>query len=170
MKLEIETGAGALAPTQQQMVAQFEKHVVAELGGDPDTTMATQHTDDFADRLAQDLYGRFLNRHPDPDGHKYVAQSLREGRKSVLQHVLEIVGSEEFRTKFVRNRSREQVVQHLHMMLLGQKVTDPYRLARQAAEFTLLDLVPYAERLTGSQDYRRLYGEDRLPGLEQATA
>jgi hypothetical protein len=129
--------------------------------------MATQHTDHRADRLAQDLYCRFLNRRPDPDGHRYVVESLREGRKSVRQHVLEIVGSEEFQTKFVRNRPRENVVQHLHMVLLGQKVTDPYRLARQAADFTLLDLVPYAERLMHSPDYRRLYGEDAMPGLDR---
>jgi hypothetical protein len=126
--------------------------------------MAKQHTDDRADRLAHDLYGRFLNRRPDPDGYRYVAQSLREGRKSVRQHVLEIVGSEEFQIKFVRNKPRENVVQHLHMVLLGQRVTDPYRLARQTADFALLDLGPYAERLTHSSDYRRLYGEDGLPG------
>jgi hypothetical protein len=126
--------------------------------------MATQHTNDRADRLAKDLYSQFLNRRPDPDGYRYVAQSLREGRKSVRQHVLEIVGSEEFHTKFVRNRPRENVVQHLHLVLLGQRVTDPYRLARQTADFTLLDLVPYAERLMHSPDYRRLYGEDELPG------
>lgn len=129
--------------------------------------MATQHTDDRAECLARGLYSRFLNRRPDPDGHRYVAQSLREGRKSVRQHVLEIVGSEEFQTKFVRNRPRENVVQHLHMVLLGQRVTDPYRLARQTADFTLLDLVPYAERLMHSPDYRRLYGEDALPGIER---
>jgi hypothetical protein len=129
--------------------------------------MAVQHTDDRAHRLAQDLYCRFLHRRPDPEGRRYVVESLREGRKSVRQHVLEIVGSEEFQTKFVRNRPRENVVQHLHMVLLGQKVTDPYRLARQTADFALLDLVPYAERLTGSPDYRRLYGEDELPGTQQ---
>ena len=84
--------------------------------------------------------------------------------KSVRQHVLEIVASEEFQTKFVRNQPRQNVVQHLHFVLLGQKVTDPYRLARHTADFTLMDLVPYAERLTGSSDYRRLYGEDALPG------
>ncbi len=127
--------------------------------------MATQHTDDRADRLACDLYSRFLNRRPDPDGYRYVLDSLRQGRKSVRQHVLEIVGSEEFRTKFVRNRPRENVVQHLHMVLLGRKVTDPYKLARQAADFTLLDLVSYAERLVHSADYQRLYGEDHLPGM-----
>jgi hypothetical protein len=126
--------------------------------------MAKQHTDGRADLLARDLYSRFLNRRPDPDGHRYVAESLREGRKSVRQHVLEIVASEEFHTKFVRNRSRENVVQHLHQVLLGQKVTDPYRLARQAVDFTLLDLPSYVERLTHSSDYRRLYGEDSLPG------
>jgi hypothetical protein len=82
----------------------------------------------------------------------------------VRQHVLEIVGSEEFQTKFVRNRPRENVVQHLHMVLLGHKVTDPYRLARQTSDFALLDLVPYAEGLMYSADYRRLYGEDGLPG------
>jgi hypothetical protein len=125
-----------------------------------------QHTDDQADRLACDLYGRFLNRRPDPEGYHYVLRSLREGRKSVRQHVLEIVGSEEFRTKFVHNRTRETVVQHLHMILLGQKVTDPYRLARQAADYTLLDLVPYAERLMESPAYQRLYGEHRMPGAE----
>ncbi|HEX4160720.1 MAG TPA: phycobilisome rod-core linker polypeptide [Rhizomicrobium sp.] len=130
--------------------------------------MATQHTDDRAESLAHDLYSRFLNRNPDADGHKYVAESLREGRKSVRQHVLEIVGSEEFRKKFVRNRSRENVVQHLHMVLLGKRVTDPYRLARQAADFTILDLVPYAERLTRSDDYKRRYGEDELPGVREA--
>jgi hypothetical protein len=129
--------------------------------------MAKQHTDDRADSIARDLYGRFLNRRPDPDGYKYVAQSLREGRKSVRQHVLEIVASEEFQTKFVRNQPRQNVVQHLHFVLLGQKVTDPYRLARHTADFTLMDLVPYAERLTGSSDYRRLYGEDALPGTQQ---
>jgi hypothetical protein len=132
--------------------------------------MATQHTDDRADRLAQDLYCRFLNRRPDPDGYSYVAQSLREGRKSVRQHVVEIVGSEEFRTKFVRHKSRENIVQHLHMVLLGRKVTDPYRLARQAADFALLDLVSYAEQLTHSPDYQRRYGEDELPGTHQSTA
>lgn len=126
--------------------------------------MATQHTDDKADRLACDLYGRLLNRHPDPDGYRYVLESLREGRKSVRQHVLEIVSSEEFHTKFVRNKPRENVVQHLHVMLLGRRVTDPYQLARQTADFTLLDFVPYAERLMRSPDYRRLYGEDHLPG------
>jgi carboxymethylenebutenolidase len=41
MKMEIGTGSAALSPTQQQMVAQFEKHVGAELDGDLDTTMAT---------------------------------------------------------------------------------------------------------------------------------
>ncbi|HEY3637662.1 MAG TPA: DUF4214 domain-containing protein [Rhizomicrobium sp.] len=128
--------------------------------------MATQHTDYRADRLANDLYDRFLNRRPDPDGYRYVQQSLKEGRKSVRQHVLEIVGSEEFQTKFVRNRPRESVVQHLHLVLLGRKVNDPYQLARQSADFALLELVPYAERLTHSSDYRRLYGEDQLPGAE----
>jgi hypothetical protein len=126
--------------------------------------MAKQHTDDRADRLARDLYSRLLNRRADPDGFEYVAQSLREGRKSVRQHVLEILGSEEFHTKFVHNRSRENIVQHLHVVLLGQKVTDPYRLARQTADFTLLKLMPYAERLTHSTDYRRRFGEDGLPG------
>ena len=127
--------------------------------------MAKQHTDDRADRLTCDLYSRFLNRNPDPDGYRYVLESLREGRKSVRQHVLEIVGSEEFRRKFVRNKSRENVVQHLHMVLLGRKVTDPYKLARQAADFALLDLVPYAERLVHSADYQRLYGDDHMPGM-----
>jgi carboxymethylenebutenolidase len=41
MKMEIGTGTAALTATQQQMVAQFEKHVGAELDGDLDTTMAT---------------------------------------------------------------------------------------------------------------------------------
>jgi hypothetical protein len=132
--------------------------------------MATQHTDDLADRLAQDLYSRFLDRRADPEGHRYVAESLRQGRKSVRQHVLEIVASEEFRMKFVRNRPRENVVQHLNVVLMGQKVTDPYRLARQAADFTLMELVPYTERLTSSQDYRRRYGEDALPGLHETAA
>jgi hypothetical protein len=50
------------------------------------------------------------------------------------------------------------------MVLLGHKVTDPYRLARQTSDFALLDLVPYAEGLMYSADYRRLYGEDGLPG------
>jgi hypothetical protein len=128
--------------------------------------MATQHSNGRADRLAHDLYCRFLNRRPDPDGYNYVARSLRDGNKSVRQHILEIVGSEEFRTKFVRNRAPENVVQHLHQVLLGQKVTDPFRLARQAADFALLDLVPYAERLTHSPDYRQRYGEDHLPGMQ----
>ena len=127
--------------------------------------MAMQHTDDRADRLACDLYSRFLNRRPDPDGYRYVLESLREGRKSVRQHVLEIVSSEEFCTKFVRNKPRENVVQHLHMVLLGKRVTDPYKLARQAADFSLLDFLPYAERLVRSSDYQRLYGEDHLPGM-----
>ncbi|HEX3663790.1 MAG TPA: DUF4214 domain-containing protein [Rhizomicrobium sp.] len=126
--------------------------------------MAKQHPGDRADRLANDLYCRFLNRRPDPDGYRYVEQSLREGRKSVRQHVLEIVGSEEFQTKFVRNRSREMIVQHLNVVLLDQKVTDPYRLARQTVDFTLMEFVPYAERLVHSTDYRRRYGEDCLPG------
>ena len=72
--------------------------------------------------------------------------------------------------KFVWNRPRENIVQHLNVVLMGQKVTDPYRLARQAADFTLMELVPYAERLTSSQDYRKRYGEDGLPGMHQATA
>lgn len=126
--------------------------------------MATQHTDDRAQRLAHGLYTRLLNRRPEPDGYRYVWESLREGKMSVRQHVLEFVGSEEFRTKFVRNAPRERVVQHLHLVLLGRKITDPYRLARQVADLSLLDLASYAERLTHSPDYRRLYGEDRLPG------
>jgi hypothetical protein len=128
-----------------------------------------QFTDDQADRLACDLYGRLLNRHPDPEGYRNVLKSLREGKKSVEQHVLEFVGSEEFQTKFVRNRSREAVVQHLHMVLLGRKVTDQYQLSRQAADFAILDLVPYAKRLMQSADYRRLYGEDRPPGAVHPT-
>ena len=131
-------------------------------------TMATQHSNDRADRLARDLYARFLNRRPEPEGYRYVSQSLREGRMSVRQHVLEMVVSEEFRTKFVHNKPRENVVQHLHVILLGQRVTDPYKLARQTADFTLTDLATYAERLTHSSDYQRLYGEDRLPGMMPA--
>lgn len=130
--------------------------------------MSTQHSEGRAGKLACDLYVRILNRGPDVHGFRYVRQSLRDGRKSVRQHVLEIVGSEEFRTKFVRNQSRETVVQHLNSILLGRKVTDPYRLARQAADLALLDLVPYAEKLTRSEDYQRLYGEDRVPASEPA--
>lgn len=129
--------------------------------------MATQHPGDRASNLACDLYSTLLNRDPDPEGFGYVRKSLQEGRKSVRQHVVEMVGSEEFRKKFVRNRMKQSVVQHLHIVMLGRKITDPYRLARQAAEFALLDLVPYAEQLTNSPDYQRLYGEDRVPGTTE---
>jgi predicted component of type VI protein secretion system len=130
--------------------------------------MAKKHLDGHADHLARSLYQRFLNRNPDPDGYRYVSESLREGRKSVRQHIVEIIGSEEFLIKFVRHKSRESVVQHLHTVLLGRKVTDRYQLGRQAADLMLLDVVPYAERLTHSPDYRNLYGEDDLPGVPRA--
>src|SRR5438046_1038334 len=41
MTMEIGIAAPALSQRQQHMVAQFEKHVGAELEGDLDTTMAT---------------------------------------------------------------------------------------------------------------------------------
>lgn len=132
--------------------------------------MSTQHSEGRAGKLACDLYAHFLRRGPDVGGFRYVRQSLQEGKKTVRQHVLEIVGSEEFRTKFVRNRPRESVVQHLHTLLFGRSLTDPYRLARQAADLAVLDLVPYVERLTRSEDYQNLYGDDRLPGAVELAA
>src|SRR5947199_8520354 len=41
MKMEIGMGVTALSERQQSIVAQFEKHVGAELDGDLDTTMGT---------------------------------------------------------------------------------------------------------------------------------
>ena len=131
--------------------------------------MPRKHPGHHANRIAYDLYVKFLDRSPDPGGHKYILQSLQEGRKSVRQHVIEIVGSEEFRRKFVRNRSKQNAVQHLHKVMLGRTISDPYRLARQAADLAIMDLVPYAERLTSSADYRQMYGEDQVPGPVQPT-
>ena len=126
--------------------------------------MATRHTDERADRIVCDLYRRFLDRQPDAEGYRYVRESLTSGEKSLREHILEVVNSDEFHRKFVKARPREKVVQHLYSILLGRTLSDPYKLARQVADLALLDLGPYTERLVSSADYQRRYGEDRLPG------
>jgi hypothetical protein len=126
--------------------------------------MATRHPHPAAVRLAGELYGRILNRNSDEAGFAYILDSLKEGKKSVRQHALELIESDEFRTSFVANSNGRAVVEVLHRILLGRPIAEP-GVAAELQAYARLGLKGYAERLTKSGDYAARYGEDGVPGI-----
>lgn len=126
--------------------------------------MATRHSHEHAVRLAGDLYGKILNRNADKGGFEYVLDSLQAGRKSVRQHALEMVLSDEFKNQFLRGRNEASAVMLLNRVLLGRTLTRD-RVHVDAIEYRQVGLDAYAERLTRSDEFRKNYGDDRVPGL-----
>lgn len=124
--------------------------------------MAVQHPHETAARIAGDLYGKILNRMADPDGYKYTLESLREGRKSVRELALEMIGSEEFGLRLADRDNPVQGARVLNKLLFG-RVPDERLLPREAALYKTMGRAAYAEQLTRSWDYQRLFGDDRLP-------
>lgn len=125
--------------------------------------MAKRHTYNEAARLSGELYGRILDRNADKGGYEYVLESLHHGKTTVRQHVIEMVASEEFITNFVRGRDNRTVVSLLHKILLARVPTNQ-QLPREVLVLSRVGLRTYAEGLTQSDEYRRAWGDDRVPG------
>lgn len=124
--------------------------------------MPTRHPHEAAARLAGELYGRILNRNADRDGYDYVLDSLREGKKSVRQHALEMIASAEFTNQFVNGGGPQSAARVLNKVLLGRDLGEPL-LKFEAEKYVRIGRERYAEQLTQSEEYRRLCGEDRVP-------
>lgn len=125
--------------------------------------MPRKHSHPAAMKLAGDLYGKILNRNADKGGFEYVLDSLQHGKKSVRQHALEMVHSDEFANKFVRGREHRSVVLLLNKVLLGRRLDD--RLTDVETQYYRnTGLKAYAEDLIQSPDYWGAYGEDNVPG------
>lgn len=131
--------------------------------------MATRHPHDSAVRLAGELYGKILNRNADKGGFDYVLDSLQQGKRSVRQHAIDMVSSAEFDTKFVQGRSERDVVMLINRVLPG-RIVDEARLEGELDAYDRLGIRQYAERLTQSSEYRRAYGDDRVPGIGHGRA
>jgi hypothetical protein len=124
--------------------------------------VAKQHPQDSASRLAGDLYAKILNREADQEGYDYVLRSLHEGRKSVRDHALDMIDSEEFAQRFLHRNDPQQTARLLNRLLLGRTLDDR-SLALEAARCMIMGRRAYAELLTETVDYRRSFGDDQSP-------
>jgi len=124
--------------------------------------VAKQHPRDNASRLAGALYAKILNRKADQEGYDYVLRSLHEGRKSVREHALDMIDSEEFARRFLHRNDPQQAARLLNRILRGRALDDR-SLALEAARCMIMGRRAYAERLTETADYRRSCGDDQTP-------
>lgn len=125
--------------------------------------MGNRYDHAAAARLAGELFGKILNRAADRDGYAYVLDSLESGKRSVRQHVVEMVVSEEYIDKYVANSNPHGVVRTLNKVLLGRQLSDPASVRREALRLVRMGLAQYAGEIVHSPDYIRAYGEDRVP-------
>ena len=125
--------------------------------------MGMRHPNFLAERLAGDLYGKLLNRNADRSGYAYVLDSLREGKKSVRQHAVEMVCSQEFANRYLGGLDAGGVVTVLNKLLLG-RILEMSELGYEVEAYRRIGREQYTEMLTRSNEYQRRFGDDRVPG------
>jgi hypothetical protein len=124
--------------------------------------VAKRHPQENASRLAGELYAKILNREADREGYDYVFRCLNEGRKSVREHALDTVDSEEFSRRFLHRNDPQQAARLLNKILLGRALNDR-SLALETARCMIMGRRAYAEQLTETSNYRGSCGEDQVP-------